>query len=147
MILWDDNIIWEEDRFDLKNEVLVENLDFIIPVINLSETAIKIRYYSNNEAILDVNAPGDVFLVFSDTYYPGWRAYIDGNETKIYRANGITKGILISEGVHEVEFQFFPSNFWLYFSISAVSIILIIAILFILYFYRKRKAKKLIINN
>jgi hypothetical protein len=52
------------------------------------------------------------FLVFNDCYYPGWRAFINGQETKLYRANIAFKGIWVPPGEQNIEFTFgnFNSN-------------------------------------
>ncbi|MHB8279075.1 MAG: YfhO family protein [Candidatus Humimicrobiaceae bacterium] len=77
------------------------------------------------------------YLVFSDTYYSGWKAYIDKNETKIYKTDGILKGIYIPAGEHEIIFCFLPDNFWLGVSISLCSYIAVIAAAFILFSKKK----------
>jgi hypothetical protein len=48
------------------------------------------------------------FLVLSDTYYPGWRALVDGVETKVLRVNYAFRGIKLPEGAKRVFFFFDP---------------------------------------
>lgn len=50
------------------------------------------------------------FLVFNDGYYPGWKAYINGAETQLYRANIAFKGIWVPAGQQVVEFRFGESR-------------------------------------
>lgn len=50
--------------------------------------------------------PGHRLLLFVDAFYPGWRAYIDGHNTPILRANDAFKAILVPPGSHRVKFQF-----------------------------------------
>jgi hypothetical protein len=52
--------------------------------------------------------PREAFLVLSDTYYPGWRALVDGVEVKILRANYAFRGIKLPEGSRNVVFFFDP---------------------------------------
>jgi uncharacterized membrane protein YfhO len=47
-------------------------------------------------------------LVMSDTFYPGWRAYVDGQPTSVVRANYALRGICLPAGNHEVVFRFEP---------------------------------------
>ena len=46
------------------------------------------------------------FLVFTDAWHPNWRAYVDGNETKIIETNGVFKGVLLPPGDHTIRFFF-----------------------------------------
>jgi hypothetical protein len=50
-------------------------------------------------------------LILTDTYYPGWHAYLDGKEVKIERANYLFRGVQIPAGEHTVEFRYLPSPF------------------------------------
>ncbi|MEE8380426.1 MAG: YfhO family protein, partial [Thermodesulfobacteriota bacterium] len=56
-------------------------------------------------------SPGQSFLILSDTYYPGWKAFIDGRETTIYKTNGIVRGTFVSPGTHLVRFVYSPLSF------------------------------------
>ena len=90
--------------------------------------------YKNNSVLLKIKMEEEGFMVFSDTYYPGWKAYIDDIETDIYKANGILKGILVSQGEHEIKFSFLPKGF-LIGGITFGITLIILSILII--FYKK----------
>ena len=47
-------------------------------------------------------------LVLTDTYYPGWKAYIDDTETPIYRANYTLRAVEVPGGTHTVRFAYKP---------------------------------------
>jgi len=66
---------------------------------------------SNNRLRLRVKAAENTFLVLSDTYFRGWKAYVDGKEVKIYRANYAFRAIPLIRGRHEVEFVYDPLSF------------------------------------
>jgi Bacterial membrane protein YfhO len=77
-----------------------------------STTFVKIESYEDETITLTVNASGNNFLFLGDTYFPnGWKAYVDGNETKIYRANHNFRGIIVPKGEHKVEFVYLPESF------------------------------------
>lgn len=82
----------------------------------------------NTETALDIKtktaSPG--FLILADTFYPGWKATIDGRETSIYRTNYVQRGVIVPEGEHLVRFVFnSPTlNTGLIFSLSALIILL-----------------------
>lgn len=52
------------------------------------------------------NGPG--FIVLSDQYFPGWKAYVDGNETPVYCVDGLLRGAVVPQGKHVVEFKYRP---------------------------------------
>jgi hypothetical protein len=65
----------------------------------------------NNELHLRVRTTGDTLLVLSDTYFPGWKAFVNGKETKIYRANYAFRAIALGAGINHVEFVYDPVSF------------------------------------
>jgi hypothetical protein len=66
---------------------------------------------SNNRLSLLVKAKGDAFLVLSDTYFPGWRVFIDGKREKIYQADYNFRAVPLGAGTHHVEFVYDPLSF------------------------------------
>jgi hypothetical protein len=58
------------------------------------------------------NTTGSRFAVFSEVYYKqGWKAYIDGKETDIYKTNYVLRGIVIPSGKHDIKFEFKPDSY------------------------------------
>jgi len=55
-----------------------------------------------------VNAPADGLLVTSEIFYPGWRAFVDGIETPIVRANVALRAVPVRAGARVVEMIFDP---------------------------------------
>ena len=80
------------------------------PLIGLPQKA-QILTECNNRLDLQVKPPEDCLLVLSDTYYPGWKAFVDGKETRIYRADYTFRAIPLSAGTHRVEFVYDPLSF------------------------------------
>jgi uncharacterized membrane protein YfhO len=68
---------------------------------------------NNNDGInYQSNTSGNRFAVFSEVYYEkGWKAYIDGKETNIYKTNYVLRGIIIPAGKHEIKFEFKPTSY------------------------------------
>jgi hypothetical protein len=66
---------------------------------------------SNNKLSLRVEAETESVLVLSDTYYPGWKVFVNGKEEKILRANYNFRAVPLSKGVHQVEFRYDPVSF------------------------------------
>jgi uncharacterized membrane protein YfhO len=80
---------------------------------HLSGTKNKVEFISesNNRLHLQMTAAENGLLVLSDTYYPGWKAFVDGKETKIYRADYTFRAIPLNAGAHRVEFVYDPISF------------------------------------
>jgi uncharacterized membrane protein YfhO len=77
----------------------------------------------------------DALFFISDTYYPGWRAFVDGKETKIYRANYAFRAIKVPKGTHEVLMYYLPNSFvfGIYLSIMGLGTLLVFS------YYAKHK--------
>lgn len=61
--------------------------------------------YSENKIELETENSGEGFLVLTDSYYPTWRAQIDGRQTTIYKTNHAFRGVIIPSGKHTVIFK------------------------------------------
>ncbi len=82
--------------------------------------------YSADEVALKCEVDSDAFLYVSDTYYAGWRAYVDGEETKIYRANLAFRAVRVPKGKHAVVFKYVPTSFRIGFVVTMFGIALCI---------------------
>lgn len=60
---------------------------------------------------LGLAPPGDGWLYLADTWYPGWRAWVDGVETPILRANGNFRAVQVEAGSRQVVLRYLPSGF------------------------------------
>jgi uncharacterized membrane protein YfhO len=72
---------------------------------------------------------GTGFVVLADQFYPGWEAYIDGKQSKIFRTNGVQRGVVVPEGEHMIVFRYVPRRLY---AAMAISGILLFASLFVL---------------
>jgi hypothetical protein len=61
---------------------------------------------SGDEVVLSASSSGPGYLVLTDSFYPGWKAWVDGREEKIVPANGAFRAIPLAAGRHEVRFSY-----------------------------------------
>ncbi len=54
---------------------------------------------------------GPSLLVLDELFYPGWKATVDGRPAKIYRANVISRTVVVPPGRHIVSFRYRPTYF------------------------------------
>lgn len=55
---------------------------------------------------ININSDSEQFLIFSQNFYKGWRAYIDGVTTPIYKVNTVHMGIFLPAGKHVIVFKY-----------------------------------------
>jgi len=79
--------------------------------------------------------PGLFFI--SNTYFPGWHAYVDGKETKIIRTDYAFQGLWLREGSHTIELKYTPSSFKYGVLLSIIGIISLI--IFYITVFRKKQ--------
>lgn len=51
------------------------------------------------------------FVVFNESYAPGWHAWVDGNPQPILRAYGLFMAVAVEKGPHTVDFRYEPASF------------------------------------
>jgi hypothetical protein len=101
------------DDFDPSETVILEQapaqgagLEEPPPLSDLRGAEIKV--YEPHRVEIEADLKGDGYLVLSDTFYPGWRAYVDGQEVQIHRADYLFRAVFLEEGQHHVEFRYRP---------------------------------------
>lgn len=78
------------------------------PIKDEREANFVIREYRDGFVSVEMTAPADGYIVFSENYYPGWAAYVDGRQKPIKRLKEIVQVIDITKGAHRVIFKFNP---------------------------------------
>lgn len=107
----------------------------------LENESIELVSYQADELLYKSTAKEEKLAVFSEIYYPaGWKCYIDGNESRYFRADWILRGMIIPAGDHEIKFVFKPSSYHTGNKVSLASSILLI-ILFAGYIFTLFKPK------
>ena len=72
--------------------------------------SIKLVSYAPNELHYDVESAHGGVVVFSEIYYPGWSATIDGKPVEIGRADYILRALRVPAGRHSIVMEFRPTS-------------------------------------
>jgi uncharacterized membrane protein YfhO len=107
-----------------------------------SSATISLVKYSPNVLTYKSSSSSEQIAVFSEIYYKhGWKAYIDGKETKIYRVNYVLRAIEVASGEHEIKFKFEPEVIKNGNKITLVSYAFLLLIPLV-WFVKKKKSTK-----
>jgi len=107
-------------------------------------SSVVVSEVSFNRMSYDVYTDKPSLLVVSEVFYPkGWKCYIDGVESEIFKTNHILRSVYIGEpGQHEVKFVFSPDRYNRLTTLSLIGHIILYALLAFLlvkYFIGKKK--------
>jgi hypothetical protein len=108
---------------------------------HLALGAAMILEYSSNRIKLGASATQPCLLLFLDSYYPGWKATIDGVETQVKCINNVFRGVDFPAGKHEVVFAYDPLSFRVGLWISLGMTMLCVLAFLLGRFYKSRAAK------
>ena len=124
------------EGFNIKKTVVLEE----DPGINIKNQGVykeaTIDYYSPHKITIGVDMDNPGFLVLSEAWYPGWKAYDNNKEIKIYRADYILRAVYLEEGTHKVDFVFEPKSFKIGFLITIVTLLTIVFLLIVFWKYK-----------
>ena len=109
---------------DLRQELIVLGQ---VPQPNVPPTApgkVELVRYEPNNVLLNCKTAQDTFLYASDAFYPGWRAYVDGQRTEILRANLAFRAVKVPPGEHTIWFRYVPISFYAGLVLTVIGFIL-----------------------
>ena len=132
----------KQDAFDPQKVGFLENGTLNVEKSD-SSAFIHLTKYTDEEISLNVNASGKNFLFVGDTYFPkGWEAKIDGDRTNIYKVDHGFMGIVVTKGMHKVNFIYAPKSYYIGKNISlTLNSFLLIGLLFAAFTNYKKSRK------
>ena len=80
------------------------------PAAQQSNAVVTLKKYEPNELTYTVESQKGGIVVFSEVYYPGWTATVDGTDTPVGRVNYILRAINVKPGKHTVVLTFKPAS-------------------------------------
>jgi len=127
-------IVRSED-FDPRKRLLLEQQPELPdcrgePAADVAEPNVRIVAYGTDEVTIEAATPRTGFLVLLDTCFPGWRAFVDNKETRIYRADYNFRAVALPAGRTTVRFVYKPASFSVGCSLSLACVILLACAIF-----------------
>lgn len=104
-------------EIDLRDTVILEVKPDIEP--HVGSGSAQIVSYTPNQVVVKTISEAPKLLFLSDVYDTGWKAYIDGKRTNIYRADYVFRAVSVPSGEHELTFVYMPDGFKVGLLISA----------------------------
>ena len=130
--------LMEDKNIDLRSHLIIVEPEWDSQVTWNNTLLVKDKKYHDSVSLISYN-PGkielkcesekDSYLYVTDTFYPGWRAYIDGKETKILKANIAFKAVRVPKGSHIVVFKYMPLSFFMGIILTGIGILLVFCLI------------------
>ena len=105
---------------------------------------VTLKNYQPNELTYEVQSGKGGVVVFSEIYYPGWTATVDGEQQELGRVNYVLRALNVKPGHHQVVLTFKPKSITHTETIAYIAMgimLLLIVVLIAEYIRRQRQAK------
>jgi hypothetical protein len=108
--------------FDPTVEVVLEGTGNDLPAAPAAPQVGSARYLpgSSDAFAVEVSPSAPGYLLLSEVWYPGWRAWVDGREERVLRADYLFRAVRVEPGDRVVELRFRPTGWWPAAALSAV---------------------------
>ena len=113
-----------DNNFNPLEKAIVNGESPILPQGSENSKA-EVTEIKNHSMKIKTSSAG--LLVVSDTWYPKWKAKVDGLESNVLRVNNSMRGIISPRAGAEVEFYYDEGNLKIFLIISILSLLLIYA--------------------
>jgi hypothetical protein len=116
---------------DVAREVLLAECVTPLPAATAEATRVEARIIAEGPDRVVVSATTDApaWLVVTDTWFPGWRARLDGTDTRVWRADHAFRAVSLSPGEHVVQFRYEPRWLTLGLVISGIGLVGVVLVL------------------
>ena len=85
-----------------------------------SEDDVELPLHTPNYLRVTADLKCKGMVILTDTWFPGWRATVDGRSAQIYQAYGGVRGVVVDAGQHVIEMRYIP---WSVFAGGALTLL------------------------
>jgi hypothetical protein len=86
----------------------------------------RVTRYGDERVDVSTDAARPSLLVLTDSWFPGWKAKVDGKDTPVERVDYLIRGVKVPAGAHEVEFSYEPASWRAGWILSLLALIAIL---------------------
>jgi ubiquinone/menaquinone biosynthesis C-methylase UbiE len=126
-------------NFDATQKVILDENPHVSVLNKRNNTSVKIIDYQSDRIALSTSIEHPGFLVLSEVYYPGWRAFDNGKEIKIYEANYLLRSVYLTKGEHTITFIYESQLYKIGQVVSLITLLLCVG--YVIYFLKSKKMK------
>jgi len=112
------------ERFDARNDVALPGRRNEDPAQAPVAAAVTVERIGADRAEAGVDAAGAGYLIFSRTFFPSWKAWLDGKSAPVVVANARDLGVAVPAGKHRIEFEYDRSPFRLGVALQAAAFLI-----------------------
>ncbi len=105
-------------------------------------SVVRIKSYEPNQVSYEVESGKGGVIVFSEIYYPGWTATVDGVEQELGRVDYVLRALQVKPGKHEIVLSFFPKTITRTETIAYVALAILLLLVIGIAVQGWRKAKR-----
>jgi hypothetical protein len=87
----------------------------------------QISKYERERVSVRTAASKPSLLVLTDSWFPGWKAKVDGKSTPVERVDYVIRGVKVPAGTHTVEFTYEPTSWRVGWIVSLLALLAIVA--------------------
>ena len=135
------------DKIDLRHHAVADSKFKDILGNSTQQDAVSLvtlKNYQPNELTYEVQSGKGGVVVFSEIYYPGWTATVDGEQQDLGRVNYVLRALNVKPGHHQVVLTFKPKSITHTETIAYIAMgimLLLIVVLIAEYIRRQRQTK------
>ena len=131
-------------KIDLRHEAVADKqFETTLKASNAqgNVSQVELVSYAPNKLKYNVSSEKGGVVVFSEIYYPGWTATIDGQKADLGRVNYILRALNVEKGKHTIELTFDPQSVHTTETIATVAFAVLLILIALIAFleYKKRK--------
>jgi len=116
----------DDPRTDLQHMVLLEGSAMSLD--SCDGGSVQWRRDRPTSIALRTESPCRSMLIVADAWYPGWKAYVDGKPTQIWKAYNVIRGVVVDAGEHEVVMVYRPWSVYIGAILAGFGVLLCIAL-------------------
>ena len=136
-------------KIDLRHEAVADKqFETTLKASNTqgNVSQVELVSYAPNKLKYNVSSEKGGVVVFSEIYYPGWTATIDGQKAELGRVNYILRALNVEKGKHTIELAFDPQSVHTTETIATISFAVLLILIALIAFleYKKRKNSNVI---